>query len=90
MIFDTSLGVALGLSRFDSELLNLLAKRVEPGTVSLGLPRDDIILGTILEFFLAQFNASLKFDFLHATVLRLSVDVVSRHEKALMSVELLD
>ena len=90
MVFDCCVAVALGLGRFDPELLNLFAKRAEPSTVCLGLPRNDIILGPILEFFLAQFNASLKFDFLHATVLRLPIDVVRRYKQALMSVELLD
>ena len=68
----------------------MLAKGVDPGRVALVRPIDDVVLGAILELFLAQFETALDFDLLHAAVLWLALDVIGCHEQSLVRVERLD
>lgn len=70
--------------------MGLFAKRVDPLVVSLVDSSHEIILRTILKLFLAQLQAPLDFDLLHAAVLRLSLNVIGRLEKTLVRVVCFD
>ena len=73
-----------------ASILGLFAKRVDPLVVSLVDSSYEIILRTILKLFLAQLQAPLDFDLLHAAVLWLALYVIGWHEKSLVRVERLD
>ena len=72
------------LTGFEPLILGLSAERANPLVVSLLNSCHNIILAAILEFFGSQFQAALKFDLFHATILGLPVDIVGRHEQALV------
>ena len=62
----------------------LLAKWVDPIAVSLLCTSDDIILRTILKFFIAKFHTPLNFDFLHAAILWFTLYIAGSNEQPFM------
>ena len=88
MIPDRDIRDCFSFRRLNPGIDRLFSERVNPIAVSLLESADDIVLRTTFKVFVAQLEAPLYFNLLHASVFGLAFDVVRGNKDALVSIVL--